>query len=89
MPKAILVSIPMLRAGIHHTPPLALTVPMCFNSHATRGNSHLSYAIMSGTNLFQFPCYAREFTHALIPIEVGDYMFQFPCYAREFTCTLY
>ena len=39
------VSIPMLRAGIHKSGMTCSTGRMCFNSHATRGNSRLASAM--------------------------------------------
>jgi len=53
----------MLRAGIHQEEqPDTDTIEGSFNSHATRGNSLHPREVFKAALLFQFPCYAREFT---------------------------
>ena len=41
--------------------------------------------VFDAATVFQFPCYAREFTSRFKCFPPVSIWFQFPCYAREFT----
>ena len=78
------VSIPMLRAGIHFCLATSTRPRYCFNSHATRGNSHSVYRICEKNSCFNSHATRGNSPHHCLNVEIL-LKFQFPCYAREFT----